>query len=108
MTKSPLGYTLLAPDGSDFVDIPKLWNDGVTNTESLFDKWAGILIPYPSPQATAPPTPSALPTISTRGQASSPTQAVKRSHARWTKRANSQTAERSGQRLSPSATRPSR
>ena len=38
MTKSPLGYTLLAPDGSDFVDIPKLWNDGVTNTESLFDK----------------------------------------------------------------------
>lgn len=38
MTKSPLGYDLLAPDGSDFVDIPKLWNDGVTNTESLFDK----------------------------------------------------------------------
>ena len=38
MTKSPLGYTLLAPDGSDFVDIPKLWNDGVTNTESLFEK----------------------------------------------------------------------
>lgn len=38
MTKSPLGYTLLAPDGSDFVDIPKLWNDGVTNTELLFDK----------------------------------------------------------------------
>ena len=38
MTKSPLGYDLLALDGSDFVDIPKLWNDGVTNTESLFDK----------------------------------------------------------------------
>lgn len=36
MTKSPMGYDLLAPDGSDFVDIPTLWNGGVTNTEALF------------------------------------------------------------------------
>lgn len=38
MTKSPLGFDLLDPTGRDMVDIPTLWNDGVTNTESLFDK----------------------------------------------------------------------
>lgn len=38
MTKSPYGYDLLAPDGSDFVNIPELWNTGVSITESLFDK----------------------------------------------------------------------
>ena len=38
MTKSPYGYDLLAPDGSDFVNIPDLWNTGVNITESLFDK----------------------------------------------------------------------
>lgn len=38
MTKSPYGYDLLAPDGSDFVNIPELWNTGVNITESLFDK----------------------------------------------------------------------
>ena len=38
MTKSPYGYDLLAPDGSDFVNIPELWNTGVSITESFFDK----------------------------------------------------------------------
>lgn len=38
MTKSPLGFDLLDPTGRDMVDIPTLWNAGITNVESLFDK----------------------------------------------------------------------
>lgn len=38
MTKSPMGYDLLEPSGNDNVDIPTLWNAGVSNTETLFNE----------------------------------------------------------------------